>query len=63
MELVFTHASDYTIVVDARIMSDNAQADNKSDESIPAPKTDDSTSKYAWNNTIIIIIGLSLIHI
>ena len=63
VELVFTHASDYTIVVDARIMSDNAQADNKSDESIPAPKTDDSTSKYAWNNTIIIIIGICIILI
>ena len=63
VELVFTHASDYTIVVDARIMSDNAQADNKSDETIPAPKTDDSTSKYAWNNTIIIIIGICIILI
>ena len=60
-ELVFTHASDYTIVVDAKIMSDNGQADNKSDETIPAPKTDDSTSKYAWNNTIIIIIGICII--
>lgn len=60
-ELVFTHASDYTIVVDTRIMSDNGQADNKSDETIPAPKTDDSTSKYAWNNTIIIIIGICII--
>ena len=63
VELVFTHASDYTIVVDARIMSDNGQADNKSDETIPAPKTDDSTSKYAWNNTIIIIIGICIILI
>ena len=62
-ELVFTHASDYTIVVDTRIMSDNGQADNKSDETIPAPKTDDSTSKYAWNNTIIIIIGICIILI
>ena len=62
-ELVFTHASDYTIVVDAKIMSDNGQADNKSDETIPAPKTDDSTSKYAWNNTIIIIIGICIILI
>ena len=61
VELVFTHASDYTIVVDAKIMSDNGQADNKSDETIPAPKTDDSTSKYAWNNTIIIIIGICII--
>ena len=61
VELVFTHASDYTIVVDTRIMSDNGQADNKSDETIPAPKTDDSTSKYAWNNTIIIIIGICII--
>ena len=63
VELVFTHASDYTIVVDARIMNDNGQADNKSDETIPAPKTDDSTSKYAWNNTIIIIIGICIILI
>lgn len=63
VELVFTHASDYTIVVDAKIMSDNGQADNKSDETIPAPKTDDSTSKYAWNNTIIIIVGICIILI
>ena len=63
VELVFTHASDYTIVVDAKIMSDNGQADNKADETIPTPKTDDSTSKYAWNNTIIIIIGICIILI
>ena len=63
VELVFTHASDYTIVVDARIMSDNGQADNKADETIPASKTDDSTSKYTWNNTIIIIIGICIILI
>ena len=62
-ELVFTHASDYTIVVDTRIMSDNGQADNKADETIPAPKTGYSTSKYAWNNTIIIIIGICIILI
>ena len=37
VELVFTHASDYTIVVDTRVMSDNGQADNKADETIPAP--------------------------
>lgn len=63
VELEFTHASDYTIVVDTRIMSDNGQADNKADETIPASKTDDSTSKYAWNNTIIIIIGICIILI
>ena len=63
VELVFTHASDYTIVVDTRVMSDNGQADNKADETIPAPKTDYSTSKYAWNNTIIIIIGICSILI
>ena len=62
-ELEFTHASDYTIVVDTRIMSDNGQADNKADETIPAPKTDYITSKYAWNNTIIIIIGICIILI
>ena len=63
VELEFTHASDYTIVVDAKIMSDNCQADNKSDETIPASKTDDSTSKYTWNNTIIIIIGICIMLI
>ena len=63
VELVFTHASDYTIVVDTKIMSGNAQADNKADETIPATKTDDSISKYAWNNTIIIIIGICIILI
>ena len=63
VELVFTHASDYTIVVDTKSMSDNGQADNKADETIPAPKTDDSTSKYAWNNTIIVIIGICIILI
>ena len=63
VELVFTHASDYTIVVDTRIMSDNGQADNKADQTIPASKTDDSTSKYTWNNTIIIIIGICIILI
>ena len=62
-ELVFTHASDYTIVVDTKIMSDNGQADNKADETIPASKTDDSTSKYTWNNTIIIIIGICIMLI
>ena len=61
--LVFTHASDYTIVVDTKVMSDNGQADNKADETIPAPKTDYITSKYAWNNTIIIIIGICIILI
>lgn len=63
VELVFTHASDYTIVVDTKIMSDNGQADSKADETIPAPKTDDNISKYAWNNTIIIIIGICIILI
>ena len=63
VELAFTHASDYTIVVEANIMSDNSQADNNADETIPAPKTDDNISKYAWNNTIIIIIGICIILI
>ena len=63
VELAFTHASDYTIVVDANIMSDNSQAAGNADETIPAPKTDDSISKYAWNNTMIIIIGICIILI
>ena len=63
VELAFTHASDYTIVVAANIMSDNSQAANNADETIPSPKTDDSISKYAWNNTMIIIIGICIILI
>ncbi len=63
VELAFTHASDYTIVVDANIMSDNSQAAGNADETIPAPKTDDNISKYAWNNTMIIIIGICIILI
>ena len=63
VELAFTHASDYTIVVEANIMSDNSQVDNNADKTIPAPKTDDNISKYAWNNTIIIIIGICIILI
>lgn len=63
VELAFTHASDYTIVVDANIMSDNSQAAANADETISAPKTDDNISKYAWNNTMIIIIGICIILI
>lgn len=63
VELAFTHASDYTIVVAANIMSGNSQAANNADETIPSPKTDDSISKYAWNNTMIIIIGICIILI
>ena len=63
VELAFTHASDYTIVVEANIMSDNSQVDNNADKTIPAPKTDDNISIYAWNNTIIIIIGICIILI
>lgn len=63
VELTFTHASDYTIVVDTNIMGDNSQAADNADETIPAPKTDDNISKYAWNNTIIIIIGICIILI
>lgn len=44
-------------------MNDNSQADNNADETIPAPKTDDNISKYAWNNTMIIIIGICIILI
>ena len=63
VELAFTHASDYTIVVAANIMNDNSQAANNANETIPSPKTDDSISKYAWNNTMIIIIGICIILI
>ena len=45
VELAFTHASDYTIVVEANIMSDNSQVDNNADKTIPAPKTDEQHFK------------------
>ena len=44
-------------------MSDNGQADNKADENIPAPKTGDSISKYAWNNTLLIFLDFCIILI
>ena len=44
-------------------MNDNSQAANNANETIPSPKTDDSISKYAWNNTMIIIIGICIILI
>ena len=65
VELTFTHASDYTIVIDQQSMNDdnNKPADGKADETIPASKTDDTMPKYAWNNTILIMIGIGIILI
>lgn len=64
-ELTFTHASDYTIVVNERIMNDdsNKLTDNKADETIPAAKPDDTIAKDTRKPTIITIFGICVILI
>ncbi len=70
-ELEFTHASDYTIVVDAAVMdggnkdSINTTKDNGNAEdntTIPASNADHAKSD-AWNPAIIIIIGICILLI
>ena len=69
VELEFTYASDYTIVVDASVMdggnqdSINPAKDNGNAEdntTIPASNADNAKSD-AWNPTIIIIIGICIL--
>ena len=71
VELEFTHASDYTIVIDAAVMdggnkdSINTTKDNENAEdntTIPASNADNATSD-AWNPAIIIIIGICILLI
>ena len=70
-ELEFTHASDYTIVIDVAVMDggnkdsidttkDNGNAEDNS--TIPAPNADHAKSD-AWNPAIIIIIGICILLI
>ena len=70
-ELEFTHASDYTIVIDAAVMdggnkdSINITKDNGNAEdntTIPASNADHAKSD-AWNPAIIIIIGICILLI
>ncbi len=70
-ELEFTHASDYTIVVDVAVMdggnkdSINTTKDNGNVEdntTIPASNADHAKSD-AWNPAIIIIIGICILLI
>ena len=70
-ELEFTHASDYTIVVDVAVMdggnkdSINTTKDNGNAEdntTIPASNADHAKSD-AWNPAIIIIIGICILLI
>ena len=70
-ELEFTHASDYTIVVDVAVMdggnkdSINTTKDNENAEdntTIPASNADNAKSD-AWNPAIIIIIGICILLI
>ena len=71
VELEFTHASDYTIVIDAAVMDggnkdsinttkDNANAEDNT--TIPASNADNAKSD-AWNPDIIIIIGICILLI
>ena len=71
VELVFTHASDYTIVIDKSVMDggnkdsistteDNGKAEDST--TIPASNEDD-TKNYAWNPTIVIAIGICILLI
>ena len=71
VELKFTHASDYTIVIDAAVMdggnkdSINTTKDNenaKDNTTIPASNADNAKSD-AWNLAIIIIIGICILLI
>ena len=71
VELEFTHASDYTIVIDAAVMdggnkdSINTTKDNENAEdntTIPASNADNAKSD-AWNSAIIIIIGICILLI
>ena len=71
VELEFTHASDYTIVIDADVMdggnkdSINTTKDNENAEdntTIPASNADNAKSD-AWNPAIIIIIGICILLI
>ena len=71
VELEFTYASDYTIVVDASVMdggnqdSINPAKDNGNAEdntTIPASNADNAKSD-AWNPAIIIIIGICILLI
>lgn len=70
-ELEFTHASDYTIVIDAAVMDggnkdsiditkDNGNAEDNT--TIPASNADHAKSD-AWNPAIIIIIGICILLI
>ena len=70
-ELEFTHASDYTIVIDEAVMdggnkdSINITKDNGNAEdntTIPASNADHAKSD-AWNPAIIIIIGICILLI
>ena len=71
VELEFTHASDYTIVVDVAVMDggnkdginttkDNGNAEDNS--TIPASNADNAKSD-AWNPTIVIFIGICILLI
>ena len=70
-ELVFTHASDYTIVIDAAVMNDENKdsinttegSENSVDGTTVPASNEDNTKDHAWNLTIVIIIGICILLI
>ena len=70
-ELVFTHASDYTIVIDAAVMNDENKdsinttdgSENSVDGTTVPTSNEDNTKDHAWNLTIVIIIGICILLI
>ena len=68
VELTFTHASDYMIVLEKTVMNGGSHTDIESPEStedgtIPASMPEDDKKPYTWNPTIGIIIGIGIILI
>ena len=71
VELVFTHASDYTIVVDVAVMNDGNKdsitttygGENSVDGTTIPASNENNTKDYAWNLTIVIIIGICILLI
>lgn len=70
-ELVFTHASDYIIVIGAEMMdgsednsednsTDNTESTEAGNQSAPE-LTDDTDGQSVWNTTVIIIAGICIL--
>ena len=70
-DLAFTHASDYTIVIDETVLDgknnesvtsvENAEA--AEEETVPAVNEENQKGVSTWNSTIIFIIGICILAI